>query len=651
MSLNENFYALFARHVATDVTASCLVTSVEEHLNRGWLEVASAQYANALVSFGLRVGDRVAVQAEKSPEMLALYLGCLRSGACFVPLNTAYSNEEMRYLLEDCKPRIVVSQANSVRELVPDALGFDLKPDGTGSIRDARVSFSEQFDTVSLGGEAMAAILYTSGTTGRPKGSVMSHRSLRSAALDLGQEWGFSGRDVLLHALPLFHGHGLFISCNVALAAGATIIFLDRFDPDLIIANLPRATVFMGVPTYYHRLLAKPQFTAEVCRNLRLMICGSAPLSVATLSEVERRTGHRIIERYGATEAMIICSNPVHGERRAGSVGLPLKSVELRIADPDDNALPDGGIGMIQIRSAALFNGYWGRPEATLAEFTADGFFRTGDLGTRSADGYITVTGRSKDLIISGGYNVYPAEVEEALRELESVSDAAVVGRPDDDFGEVAVAFLVPAPGRTLPASGEVRAWAKGRMANYKVPKDFIVIEELPRNTMGKVLKTELRAMLTPPDATPNPYEPAKRGQSVSKANNQQGEVEMASELFKKGLKIRKEVLGAEYVEAALRSADDFTVELQELITAYSWGEIWSRPGLDRKTRSLLNIAIATTANRSGELKLHVRGAINNGVSKGEIKEVLLQCAVYCGAPAAVDGFRLAKEAFSELNV
>jgi malonyl-CoA/methylmalonyl-CoA synthetase len=348
---------------------------------------------------------------------------------------------------------------------------------------------------VPLDAEQPAALLYTSGTTGKPKGALISHRAMWHSAQAIAGCWRFSEDDVLLHALPLFHGHGLFVSSNVALASGARMIFLPKFVASAVIDCLPRSTVFMAVPTFYNRLLNEPGFSRQACARIRLLTSGSAPLPARTHQEIARRTGHQVVERYGATEAMVLCSNPVDGERRPGSVGKPLPGVEIRIADAHDAPLAAGAIGMVQARGPGLFSGYWRNAAQTAAEITADGFFRTGDLGWLSPDGYLTITGRQKDVVISGGYNVYPAEVEAALAEIEGVCEAAVVGVPHPDFGEAVVAFLVPHGRPGLPEGGAIVSALRTRLANYKLPKELYVLPELPRNVMGKVLKTSLRGL------------------------------------------------------------------------------------------------------------------------------------------------------------
>ncbi|MCJ9728649.1 AMP-binding protein [Bradyrhizobium sp. PRIMUS42] len=496
-----NFYRLFETQVERDPPACALELDTGETISRRWLHDLSGRYASALVALGCGPGDRIAVQVEKSPYALALYLACVRAGLWYLPLNTAYRSSELAYLLEDAQPALFfqggATNGTLNGDIVPPAtraFSFDLK--GEGSFAPLAELAAAAFPTQRLSEEATAALLYTSGTTGRPKGAIISHRAMSYCARTLGELWRFTPSDTLLHTLPIFHGHGLFISTNVALANGARLLLHPKFEVSDVLRALPRASVFMGVPTYYHRLLANPSLTGDLCGNVRLFISGSAPLSVDVHRNFEARTGHRILERYGATEAMILCANPADGERRPGSVGLPIPGVELRVSDEADAALPTGSVGMIQVRGAGLFSGYWNKPEQTRQEFTSDGFFRTGDLGKIDCDGYVWITGRAKDLIISGGYNVYPAEVESIINELPSVRESAVVGTPHPDFGESVVAFVIPSDNSRPPMPTDIIQQAKSCLANYKVPKQVFVVDDLPRNTMGKILKNELRSSL-----------------------------------------------------------------------------------------------------------------------------------------------------------
>ena len=463
------------------------------------IEHLSARFASLLQRCGCEPGTWVAVCTEKSRESFALYLACLRAGLVYLPLNTAYRPAELTYFLTDAKPRVLVCP-QSIADALGTAAGasggrhvFTLDEHGHGSLADAAAGAGASFETVDRAPDDIAAVLYTSGTTGRPKGATISCRAIVYAAQTLGDLWTFSRDDVLLHALPIFHGHGLFVACNVALAAGARMIFQQKFQLDAILHALPRATVFMGVPTFYHRMLGDPRFTRESFAHLRLATCGSAPLSPTIQEQFEQRYGLSIVQRYGTTETMIITSNPVRGERRPGSVGIALPGVDLRIADAGDQALPDGGIGMIQVRGAGLFSGYWNMPDKTAEDFTADGFFRTGDLGTRAVDGHVSITGRAKDLIISGGYNVYPAEVEAVLNAAPGVGEAAVIGVPHADFGEAVTAVVIRRPAEVPVSAEHLIARAKGLLANYKVPKFVVFVDDLPRNALGKIQKNVLR--------------------------------------------------------------------------------------------------------------------------------------------------------------
>ena len=507
---NANFYSRLRDARSADPSSACLETGSGVVYSFDRLDRLSARYANSLVALGCEPGDRVAVQIEKSPHALALFLACLRAGLVYLPLNTAYQTSEVSHCLSDAQPRIFIcreEQRGALLELsqlprVPRIEGMD--KEGHGSFAALATGRPDSFEPVHSEPTDTAAIMYTSGTTGRAKGAMLGHRSLSFCAEGLSAFWGFSDQDVLLHALPIFHGHGLFVSTCVALMSGARLLFHAKFDVDAVMAALPRATVMMGVPTFYHRLLADSRFGHERCRSLRLFTSGSAPLSAKMHEEFYERCGHNILERYGMTETMILTSNPLHGQRRPGSVGLPLPGVTLRIADRDDRPLEAGQIGMIQVRSAGLFSGYWRMEDRTAEEFTADGFFRTGDLGARSDDGYITITGRAKDLIITGGYNVYPAEVEQLLDAHPAVAESAVIGLPHPDFGEAVTAVVIVRAERDRDSvAAALTEWLRPRLANYKLPKQILVVERLPRNTMGKVQKNVLREMFANTEKPP----------------------------------------------------------------------------------------------------------------------------------------------------
>lgn len=445
--------------------------------------------AAALVRAGVKPGDRVALQADKSPDALLIYLACLRAGAVFLPLNPAYTPAETRYFLQDAEVALFLASPSRAAEMAPDlpANASRALPDFVANSTPAH--FSDAPSTP----ETLAAILYTSGTTGRSKGVMLSRANLSSNANTLADVWAFTRDDVLLHALPVFHTHGLFVATNTILAAGASMIFLPAFSPDAIFAALPRATTMMGVPTFYTRLLGDPRLTREATAHIRLFVSGSAPLSAATHRDWQDRTGQAILERYGMTETNMNTSNPYDGPRHAGTVGLPLPGVEVRVSDPATGTpLPPGDVGLIEVRGPNVFSGYWRAPEKTAAEFRADGFFMTGDMGAFDADGYLSIVGRSKDLVITGGLNVYPAEVESAIDDLPGVAASTVIGVPHPDFGEAVVALVIPRPGAAL-AADSIRDALRTRLAAYKLPKRVILVEDFPRNAMGKVQKNVLR--------------------------------------------------------------------------------------------------------------------------------------------------------------
>lgn len=500
MQANANFYAILQNARKNDSDAICIETESGESYSFAEIDRMAARYANALVAMGCQADDRVAAQLEKSPQALALFLACLRAGLIYLPLNTAYQASELTHFLTDAEPRVFVcaeSQLLAMREFatslgVAHVEGMD--PEGKGSFTAFADAYPEAFDTVHRDPEDIATIMYTSGTTGRSKGAMLNHRAVKFCAQGLADYWEFTSNDVLLHALPIFHVHGLFVSTCVALLSGARILFHRKFDADAVMRELPRSTVMMAVPTFYHRLLSDARFNPQVSAKMRLFTSGSAPLTSQVHDEFFERCGHKILERYGATETMILTSNPVHGERRAGSVGLPLPGVELRIAGEDDKPLPTGSIGMIQVRGAGLFSGYWRMPGKMDEDMTADGFFRTGDLGSQSADGYVTITGREKDMIISGGYNVYPVEIESVLDNHTAVAESAVIGIPHPDFGEAVTAVVIPRHNGTEVSGAELIAWVKSHLANYKVPKHVVLVEQLPRNALGKIQKNVLRA-------------------------------------------------------------------------------------------------------------------------------------------------------------
>ncbi|MEO0680840.1 MAG: malonyl-CoA synthase [Pseudomonadota bacterium] len=467
-------------------------------LTFGALWEGAERMAAALVAAGVRPGDRVAVQAEKSLEAVQLYLGALLCGGCFLPLNTAYTPAEIAFFLDDAAPTVFVcdpARAEALAEAAGAAHAQVLTLDaaGEGSMAEAAAAHAPGFAAVARGEQDLACILYTSGTTGRSKGAMLTHGNLLSNAQTLKAYWRFTAEDRLIHALPIFHAHGLYVALNVSLAAGGSLIFMPRFDADAVVAALPRATSLMGVPTFYTRLLEHPGLTREAAASMRLFISGSAPLLAETHRLWSDRTGHAILERYGMTETSMNASNPYDGERRPGSVGFPLPGVELRVTDPETGApLPAGEIGGLEVRGPNVFKGYWRMPEKTEEEFRADGFFITGDLATIAEDGYVAIVGRAKDLVISCGYNVYPKEIEGLIDELEGVAESAVIGLPHPDFGEAVTAVVVRDGAAEIDEAGVAAALGE-RIARYKQPKRVFFVEALPRNTMGKVQKNVLR--------------------------------------------------------------------------------------------------------------------------------------------------------------
>lgn len=493
---NPLYDTLFAKN-RTNKRAFLRLAAGAEIAYPAFLE-QSAQIAHALSERGLRPSDRVAVQIEKSPEALALYAACAQAGIVFLPLNTAYTPDELAYFIEDSGAGLLVCSSGSVEQLSPIAKRLNvavdtLDGDGSGSLTSLAATQPTEFATAQRAGDDLAALLYTSGTTGRSKGAMLTHDNLISNALTLKDYWRFTQDDVLLHALPIFHTHGLFVATNVTLAAGGTMDFLPRFDLDRIIERLPQATAMMGVPTFYTRLLDDPRFNRDLAAHMRVFISGSAPLLAETHRRFEATTGHRILERYGMTETNMNTSNPYDGERRAGTIGFPLPGVELKITDPETGAtLPQGEIGQIEVRGPNVFKGYWQMPEKTREELRADGFFITGDLGTIDGDGYVSIVGRNKDLIISGGYNIYPKEIELVLDGQDGVQESAVIGVPHSDFGEAVIALLVPEPD-AKPDLEAIDAEVRRSLARFKHPRKLILVDALPRNTMGKVQKNILR--------------------------------------------------------------------------------------------------------------------------------------------------------------
>jgi malonyl-CoA/methylmalonyl-CoA synthetase len=493
-AMNANLYALLRDHFAENGEQPCILHPGGKVIHYEDLDAMAAQIANVLVDAGCEKGDRVAAQVDKCWQALALYLGCLRAGLVYLPLNTGYQKSELAYFFGDAEPRVIVCRPETLETIAtlrPEATVLSLSRDA-GTLLDRARDAPETFDTVVSAPDDLAAILYTSGTTGRAKGAMLSHRNLASNALALVNAWGFTRGDVLLHALPIYHVHGLFVACHCALLSGSRIMWLPKFDAAEVIGLLPHATVMMGVPTFYTRLLADPAFTQDVCGSVRLFVSGSAPLLPETFNEFRARSGHSILERYGMSETGMNTSNPLQGERVCGSVGPPLPGIAARVVDGDGNTCGPGFVGGIEVKGPNVFAGYWRMPDKTREEFTADGYFKTGDMGELLDNGYLKIVGRAKDLIITGGLNVYPKEIEERIDALPGVAESAVIGVPDPDFGEAVTAVVVAKPGRTLVESDLIAA-LKAEIANFKVPKRVHVVDELPRNAMGKVEKKTLR--------------------------------------------------------------------------------------------------------------------------------------------------------------
>src|SRR5580700_10759468 len=481
-----------------DPTRLAIETTDGQHISYGDLISRTGQMANLLVSRGVKPGDRVAAQTEKSVPGLVLYLAAVRAGAVYLPLNTAYTLNELEYFITDAEPSLVVCDPAKAEGIggVAAKVGAKVEtlgPDGKGSLTEAADKTSSAFTTVSRADDDLAAILYTSGTTGRSKGAMLTHDNLASNSLTLVDYWGFTDKDILIHALPIYHTHGLFVASNVTLFAKASMIFLPKLDPEAIIKLMARATVLMGVPTFYTRLLQNPALNKETTRHMRLFVSGSAPLLADTHREWAARTGHAVLERYGMTETNMNTSNPYDGERVAGAVGLPLPGVSVRVTDPETGTeLKRDTIGMIEVKGSNVFKGYWRMPEKTKAEFRDDGFFITGDLGKIDTKGYVHILGRGKDLVISGGFNVYPKEIESEIDAMPGVIESAVIGVPHADFGEGVTAVLVCNPGADVSEASVLNA-LDGRLAKFKMPKRVFIVQELPRNAMGKVQKNVLR--------------------------------------------------------------------------------------------------------------------------------------------------------------
>ncbi len=501
---NHNLYTALRAGFAADLDATAVETcdSVMP-LYYSWrdLERASARIANLLDALDIPAASRIAVHADKSVEVLMLYLAVLRAGHVYLPLNTAYQATELKYFIGNAEPAVVVCAKRNFPWISKLAFAagvknvFTLDADRSGTLLDRATFMSDEHAVAERSADDLAAILYTSGTTGRSKGAMLTHGNLSSNARVLEDYWGWQADDVLIHALPIFHVHGLFVAIHGALISGSKMLWFEKFDPRATVREMARATVMMGVPTLYVRMLAESALTKQAASNMRLFVAGSAPLLPETFDAWRQRTGHTIVERYGMSETVMLTSNAYHakdGERRAGTVGKPLPGVQLRIHDDKGHACRTGDIGQIEVKGPNVFKGYWRMPEKTAEEFTTDLWFKTGDVGKVDEQGVVSIVGRSKDLIISGGYNVYPAEIEGYLNEQPGVAESAVVGVPHPDFGEAVVAVVIAKAGATLDASVLIAAM-KTKIAAFKVPKRVFISAELPRNQMGKVQKNLLR--------------------------------------------------------------------------------------------------------------------------------------------------------------
>lgn len=498
MTTNANFFLNLQQGIQSAHTKPCIDGPDFPKLSYAELEELTAQAANLLKHLGINAGARVLVQTPKTPLGVAFYLACMRSGAIYVPLNIAYTIDELDYFISDTEPELFVCDSNKRESLedlfskhnIPHILEIDAK--GQGSLLEQLNDFPNQHDVVHVEADDIAVILYTSGTTGKPKGAMLSHDNLKSNAQTLLKLWGWQKQDVLIHALPIFHIHGLFVALHLSLLGGTSMLFLSRFNADQIIELIPQATLLMGVPTFYTRLLQQDTLSIELCKNMRLFVSGSAPLLEETFHEFAKRSGHRILERYGMSETGMLMSNPLQGEKVPGTVGFALPELEYRVCGDSGEALEPGSIGTLQVKGPNVFKGYWRNPEKTKQEFS-DGYFITGDLVNEGADGRISIVGRNKDLIITGGYNVYPKEIELVIDELESIAESAVIGVKHPDFGEAVVAIVVSSDKDQNIDEQEIIATLKNQLASYKAPKRVLLIEELPRNTMGKVQKNLLR--------------------------------------------------------------------------------------------------------------------------------------------------------------
>lgn len=493
--MTANIYSLFAAAAEEASETACIVEGDDTRFLYGDLDRLTGQWAHALTALGGGTGDRIVVQVEKSVENVLLYLASVRAGLVYVPLNTAYTPAELEYFIGDAEPAIIVCDPEKKTAIEPffgDATLVTLAEDGSGSLADTVAAVSTgPFETVPRQPDDLAAILYTSGTTGRSKGAMLSHDNLASNALVLKEYWHWRPGDVLIHALPIYHVHGLFVALHGALLNGSTMLFHKSFDADAVLADMARASVLMGVPTFYVRLAAHPDLTRDAAATMRLFLSGSAPLLESTFAEFEAKTGHHILERYGMTEAGMICSNPYDGDRVPGTVGFALPGVEARVADDEGSEVPRGEPGVLEIKGPNLFQGYWKKPDKTAEEMRSDGYFITGDIATMDDKGRVAIVGRAKDLIIAGGLNIYPKEIELAVDAVEGVKESAVIGVPHRDLGEAVVAVVVRDDADLEET--DILETIADNLARFKRPRRIIFADALPRNAMGKVQKAKLR--------------------------------------------------------------------------------------------------------------------------------------------------------------
>ena len=497
MTVKGNLYTSYKEGFKNNLEGQFLYDDKGLNVTYRELDSETAKLANGLKELGLSEGDRVTVQVDKCIEMVYLYLACVRSNIIFHPLNPAYKEKELSYFLDDAKPSLFISNEETISSISDLSLEhsidhlFVLNNDGSGNFSDISTS-EDNYITVACSDDDIAALLYSSGTTGKPKGIMLSHGNISSNAESLVKAWGFQKSDCLLHALPIYHVHGLFVALGCVFMTGAKLKWLESFDADVVLKSIPECTVMMGVPTYYTRLLKRDLLDSKLTEGIRLFISGSAPLLEETFNEFNQRTNHQILERYGMTETNMNTSNPLKGNRKPGTVGLPLEDVQVRVVDEENNVLSQGEIGNLQIKGPNVFKGYWEMPEKTKEDFSKDGFFNTGDKGLIDEGGYVSIIGRSKDMIISGGLNVYPKEIESLIDKIDGVLESAVIGLSDEDLGEKVVAVIVSEESKTLDEK-KVISEIKDQLAGFKAPKEVKFIDQLPRNAMGKVQKNILR--------------------------------------------------------------------------------------------------------------------------------------------------------------